>query len=145
MGFLSAYSGTRTIPVGPPDGDYWVKIKECLSSGDKEKADQALTSGKLVPGQQKAEMSMNVVKFRQLMVQASIIDWNLDDESGKIWPIDLAHVRKLPAPIFDQLYKEIDAANAPATKEEKLTFRPEGAGGSEDGDAGAPDTGDVQP
>lgn len=143
MGFLSAYSGTKKITVGTdPDGPYWVEIKTCLTSGDKEKADQALASGKLIPGQ-KPEMAMNIVKYRQLTVQASIVDWNLDDDNGKIWPIDLAHVRKLPAPVFDQIYKEVDEANKPATTEETKSFRPEGVSGDPDEDGGSADTGDV--
>jgi len=142
MGFLSAYSGTRKIPVGDPDSGYWVEIKECLTSGDKEKADKALTSGKIIPGQT-PEMSMDIVRYRQLVMQASITDWNLDDDGGKVWPIDLAHIRKLPTPVFDQIYTEIDEANKPATTEERRDFRTEGLGGDSDEDAGTTDAGDV--
>lgn len=142
MGFLSAYSGTRKIPVGDPERGYWIEIKECLSSGDKEKAEKALASGKLIPGQ-KAEMSMDVSLYRQLMVKASIKDWNLDDDQGKIWPMDLAHVKMLPGPVFDQVWKQVDDLNEPAKGEEKQTFRPEGDVSDSDGDTGSAESGDL--
>jgi hypothetical protein len=142
MGFLSAYSGTRKIPVGDPERGYWIEIKDCLSQGEKEKAEGALASGKLVPGQ-KAEMSMNVALYRQLMVQASIVQWNLDDDNGAIWPMDLKHVRMLPGPEFDRLWRIVDDLNEPAKGEEKQTFRPEGDGSDPDGDSGTAESGDL--
>lgn len=144
MGFLSAYSNTRKIPVGDPANGYWVELKECLNQGEKEKAEKALVSGKMKPGQKDAEMSMDIPNFRALMLLGSVKSWNLDDDNGQIWAIDLEHIKMLPTPIFDQLWELVDDMNKPASSEEKKTFRDESVGGNPDGDFGrAADAGDV--
>lgn len=120
-GFLSAYSDTRRIVLGEPDRGYWVDVKEHLSQGDKEIAERSLTSGKVIDG--KMEMEVDVARYRQLMVLASVINWNLDDENGQVWKIDLQNVRRLPGDEFDKLWKVVDEMNAPASPEERRKFR----------------------
>lgn len=136
MGFLSAYSTTTKVTVGDEQRGYWVELKDCLSQGDKEKAEQALTTGQLTPGRD-VQMVMDVARYRQLMVLASIKSWNLDDEAGNVWPIDLDHVQALPGNEFDRLWTLVDKTNAPASAAERKRFPDGGGSGDQDGDAGA--------
>lgn len=136
MGFLSAYSTTTKVTVGDEQRGYWVELKDCLSQGDKEKAEQALTTGQMTAGQD-IKMVMDVARYRQLMVLASIKSWNLDDEAGNVWPVDLAHVQMLPGNEFDRLWGIVDKTNAPASSAERKRFPDAGVSGDQDGDAGA--------
>lgn len=136
MGFLSAYSTTTKVMIGDDERGYWVELKDCLSQGDKEKAEQALTTGQLVPGQD-IQMVMDVARYRQLTVLASVKAWNLDDEAGAVWPIDLAHVQMLPGSEFDRLWTIVDKSNAPASSGERKRFPDGSGGGYQDGDTGA--------
>lgn len=136
MGFLSAYSGTTTVAVGDGTVDYWVELKDCLSQGEKEAAERSLTSGSLTPGQT-VQMTMDVARYRQLMVLASIKSWNLDDEAGKVWPVDLEHVQLLPGNEFDKLWTVVNESNAPASREDRKTFREDGVSGDADGNTRA--------
>lgn len=131
MGFLSAYSGTRKVPIGPEGTEYWVEIREVLSQGDKEMAERALTSGK-VDGD-KVHIDMDTTTYRQEMVLASIIAWNLDDEDGTVWPVTMENVKRLPGIEFDRLFTIINETNKPATGPERRQFRD---GGSVDDQVG---------
>lgn len=127
MGFLSAYSSTTKLIIGDKGRGYWIEIKDCLNQGDKENAERSLTSGSFKPGED-VEMSMDVARYRQLMVLASIVNWNLDDDTGKTWPIDLPHVQMLPGNEFDRIWGVVDQANKPASTEDHKTFRQDGGG-----------------
>lgn len=139
MGFLTAYSTTTKVTIGDEGRGYWVELKDCLSQGDKEKAEQALTTGQLTPGQD-IQMVMDVARYRQLMVLASVKAWNLDDDNGQVWPVDLEHVQALPGNEFDRLWSIVDKSNAPASKAERKRFPDGGVSGDQDGDAGAADS-----
>lgn len=134
-GFLAAYSGTRRVIIGDLSRGYWVELREHLSQGDKEVAERALTSGKVVGGN--VEMELDVARYRQLMVLASIADWNLDDTNGTVWPINVQNVRRLPGDEFDRLWKLVDELNAPASSEERRQFHVEGDVSDQDGYSGA--------
>lgn len=138
MGFLSAYSTTTKVMIGDEQRGYWVELKDCLSQGDKEKAEQALTTGQLTPGQD-IRMVMDVARYRQLMVLASIKSWNLDDENGQVWPIDLEHVQAIPGNEFDRLWSTVDKSNAPASSAERKRFPDGSSGGDQDGNSGSAD------
>jgi hypothetical protein len=135
MGYLSAHSKTTKVVLENPDGDYWVELKNCLNSGDKEEAESALTSGDFTPGEE-VKMRMDIARYRQHMVLASIVKWNLDDEAGNVWPIDLDHVRLIPGPDFDHLWESVDQLNAPAPAEERRRFPARGVRGDKDGNTG---------
>lgn len=136
-GFLSAYSGTRRITIEHPTGDYWVELKEHLSQAAKEKGDRALQT--YTPsGNGKPQLSPDVVEFRQQLVLASIADWNLDDDNGTVWPVNMQNVKRLPASVFDDLWTVIDETNAPLSTAEQRQFPAGGVGGDPDGDGGAP-------
>jgi len=77
-------------------------------------------------------MDMDVARYRQLMVTASISDWNLDDDNGKIWPINAQSVQRIPGPEFDRLWSIVDELNTPVSSEEQRQF----PGGGVDGDQG---------
>jgi hypothetical protein len=143
MGFLSAYSGVRRIELGPrtPDESYWVDLREHVSQGAKEKGDRALQSMHVVNG--KPQVTPDVVSFRQELLLASVADWNLDDDNGTIWPLNMQSIKRLPAAVFDQLWEVVDATNAPLSTEERRRFPAGGVGGDPDGDAGAGEPVDV--
>lgn len=136
MGFLTAYSSTTKVVIGDEGRGYWVELKDCLSQGDKEKAEQALTTGQLTGGQD-IQMVMDVARYRQLMVLAAVKSWNLDDDNGVVWPIDLEHVQMLPGSEFDRLWSLVDRSNAPAPSEERKRFPAGSISSNTDGDAGA--------
>lgn len=140
MAFLSAYSATRKVPIGPADSGYWVELREHLSKGSTEEAERALTSGQVVPGQDFA-MSIDTARYRQLMLLAAIVSWNLDDDDGNggaiVWPLTLDSVKRLPGSEFDRLWKVVDDFNAPDSPEERRRFPDAGAGSDPHGDGGA--------
>lgn len=121
MAFLDTYSDTRRVPVGDLGRGYWVELREVLSQGGKQTAERALLSGRIRPGEG-AEMSMDHVGYRELMLLASIVAWNLDDPDGTIWPVTLESVQRLPGPEFERLAKLVDDMNAPPTTEERRQF-----------------------
>lgn len=140
MGFLSAYSGVRRVDL---DGHYWVDLKEHLSQGAKERGDRALQQMQIVDG--KPHVTPDVVEFRQQLVLASIADWNLDDDNGHVWPINMTCVKRLPVAVFDRLWAVVDETNKPPTSAERAQF-PEGAvRGDPDEDPRAANPVDVQP
>jgi hypothetical protein len=138
MGFLSEYEGTERVQINQ---QYWVDIKKNVATGEREDSERALASVLIVGG--KATPNPDVAKYRQLLVLASIAAWNLDDDNGQVWPIDLKHVKALPGAVFDLLWAEVDRNNAPAEKAEQLQFRAEDGGGDPAGDTGAAGPGDV--
>lgn len=133
MGFLSPYSGTRKVTVGDPERGYWVELREVLSQGAKEKAEQALQGRQRVNGGE-VVMQMDVARYRQLMVEASIVTWNLDDDNGKIWPVNLSSVQRLPGNEFDRLWSMVDEMNTPVDPKERRQFPDEGDDGDSIGD-----------
>lgn len=135
MGFLSAYSKTQKVTIGDPSRGYWVELREYVSQGDKTRAEQVLQGRQHVNGSD-IIMDMDVASYRQLMVLASISDWNLDDEAGQVWPINLQSVKRLPGPEFDRLWSIVDKLNAPATAEERRQFPGSGVDGNQDGEVG---------
>ena len=121
MGFLDAYSGTTKVPIGDPDRGYWVELRNVISQGAKEKAEQELMGRQQINGNV-AVTKMNVVGFRQQMVLASIKDWNLDDDQGRIWPFNMQSISRLPGPVFDQLWSIVDQSNAVRPAAEQRQF-----------------------
>lgn len=136
MGFLTAYEGFRKIFIDEKRG-YWVELREFISQGAKEEAERTLS--KVVMQHGEAVPVPDVARYRQLMLVAAIKDWNLDDDSGHVWPVDLRHVQKLPGTVFDDLWKEVDAGNKERTSEEERQFPAEDLGGGEDGFGRAPE------
>lgn len=139
MGFLSAYDGVKRIPVGDPDRGYWVELREVLSQGARQKAEQELMGRQQINAGD-VLMKMNVVGYRQSMLLASIKDWNLDDDSGQIWPLNLQSIQRLPGPVFDDLWAIVDKSNAPRSAASQRQFPDTGDDEREDGpdDAGEP-------
>lgn len=131
MGFLSAYDGTRKIAIGDPERGYWVEVAEHVSQGAREDAEKALSNIVMVGSTAKPQP--NVARYRQLLVLASIRDWNLDDDQGNTWPIDLKHVQMLPGTEFDKLHDTIDKLNKPMDAQEQRQFPVEGVSGDQDG------------
>jgi hypothetical protein len=140
MGFLSAYEGTNKVVVDEERG-YWVELAKHVSQGEKEEAERSLSKIVMVNGE--ATPTPDVARWKQLMLAASIKEWNLDDDNGAVWPIDLKHVQMLPSDIFDELWKVVTTANKEKTPQEERQFPAESVGGGADGDAGAPELFDV--
>lgn len=145
MGFLSAYSDTRKIDLG---GGYWVEIKECLSIVEKQRAEKALTPNPRVDMSGRAEAGMDLSAFHTEMVVASITAWNLDEDDGTVWPltpepVKRKNIARLPASVFDQIFKEVDELNGPKPARERAQFPEPGVGSDPDGDGGAGEPVDV--
>jgi hypothetical protein len=144
MGFLSAYSGTRRVTVGDPERGYWVELRETVSQGAKAKAEQELMGRQQINGGD-VTTQMNVVGFHHQMVLASIINWNLDDDNGHIWPLNMQSIQRLPGPVFDYLWSLVDEMNAPRGAVERRRFRDAGDDGSEVGTELTGGSGEPQP
>lgn len=134
MGFLSAFEGFRKVMVDTDRG-YWVELLDYVSQGAKEEAERTLSKVIMVGGA--ATPTPDVARYRQLMLLASIRSWNLDDDSGRVWPVDLKHVQMLPGHIFDELWKEVDGTNKERTTEEERQFPAEDVSGDPDGLGGS--------
>lgn len=131
MGFLSAYEGTQRVVIDP-ERNYWVELREVLSQGARQKAEQELMGRQQLNGND-VLMKMDVVGYRQAMLLASIKDWNLDDDNGRVWPINQQSVQRLPGPVFDQLWSIVDKSNAPRSVAEQRQFHGAGSDGGADG------------
>jgi hypothetical protein len=146
MGFLSAYEGTVRVEIESNPG-YWVELRKYVSTGKREESERALGQMTVIDG--KPVLSPDTVKYRQQLLLAAIANWNLDDSdadgepgSGRIWPIDLGHVKRLPDVVFDQLWTIVDKGRN-RTKEEATQFPGVGVSGDQDGSAGSAEPGDV--
>lgn len=140
MGFLTAYEGTYKVVVDE-ERNYWVELSKHVSQGSKESAERALSKVVMTKGE--AIPTPDVARYRQLMLLASIKSWNLDDDNGTVWPIDLKHVQALPAGIFDDLWKAVEGQNKVRTPEEDRQFPVEDLSSGTDGDAGAAELLDI--
>lgn len=146
MGFLSHYSGVQRVEL---DADYWVDVKKCLTVAEKQRAESALTSNPVVDMNGHGTAKVDMPAFHNEMMFASIVDWNLDDEDGTKWALAPERIKRLniariPAPVFDQIWKVINELNGPQPKDERIRFPVDGVGSDPDGDAGTSDAGDVQ-
>lgn len=144
MGFLSAYSGTKTIDVG---GGYHIEVLECLSIVDKQRGEKALAAPRIDMNGQ-GVMALDTVAFHNVMMNASIIAWNLDDDDGTVWAltperVKAANIARLPGPVFDQVWAVVDELNGPRGRAEQVRFPDAGPVGDPVGDGGAAVAGDV--
>ena len=124
MSFLSAYNGvTRVVVSSEGDKEYWVDLKKYLTQGGQETAEAAMNRVEVVNGN--PVVRPDVAKYRKLMVLAAISDWNMDDDNGTVWPINLQNVSRLPLPVFNQLWTQVQTNNSEAerSKDEQLDFR----------------------
>jgi hypothetical protein len=136
MGFMSAYDGTHRIAIPHPDKEYWVELKRNLSLGATEKSTAALQALIMVDG--KPCPAPDVFKSRAETVLASILDWNLDDDNGTVWPRNMQSLRRLPDSVFTLLHDAVEESNKARPAAEQARFHGEGIVGDPDGDNGAP-------
>lgn len=142
MAFLTEYSGTERVKLSEK---YWVDVKKCLSRGEMEIAEKLLTSATLTRERAEGnERSVETAGYRTYIVTASIVDWNLDEDDGRIWQLnnDRAkrdNVKRLPESVFDTIHKRVEELNAPVTPEQRGDFREDGPGGDKHGFAGPGD------
>jgi hypothetical protein len=141
MGFMSAYDGTHRVTIPHPDTEYWVEIRDHLSHGATERSTAALQALTMVDG--KPCPVPDVYKSRAETVLASIVTWNLDDDNGTVWPVNMQSLRRLPDSVFSLLHDAVEESNKPRPAAEQARFHGEGVVGDPDGDAGAPVDGDV--
>ena len=147
MGFLSHYSGIQRIELG---NDYWIDIKNCLTVMEKQRAESALASNPVMDMNGRGSAKLDITAFSNEMVCASIVAWNLDNEDGTAWELapdraKRANIARLPAPVFDTVWKAVNELNGPQSKDDKVRFPVNGVGRDQDGDGGSAEPGDVQP
>lgn len=120
MGFLSAYEGVDRLAIPHPEKDYWVDVKRHVTHGATEKSAAALQGVVLVEG--KAKPTPDVFKSQSELVLASVENWNLDDDNGQVWPINMQSIRRLPEAVFDQIHDAVKESNKPQTAAERRKF-----------------------
>lgn len=118
MGFLSAYEGVRRVDLGR---GYWVDLVLHISQGSKEAAERAASKVK-VSASGLTDVEPDVVAFRQLMILGHVKEWNLDDDNGRIWPVSLASVKRLPGDVFEELWKVVNELTKPRDADEQKRF-----------------------
>lgn len=157
-GFLSHYDGTERIDLG--DG-YWVDVKKCLSHTELQFAQAMMGAGRQnvdLSGRQFATIDMNA--FETELIVQSLVDWNIDDPDGTIWPLDAGHdrrrpgdlnpypqgcprrqsVARLPAPVTAVIFARCNELNGPLSKTEQARFPDPDGGGDPGWDGGTPGT-----
>lgn len=138
MGYAADVTGTIKIELSNPK--YWVEVKSCLTRKDQRQVEAALTSVTYndaggIKG------SPDVSKSRDLLVQLSIVDWNLTDDADERLPINPGTIGGvLSGKDFDLLWKRLNAMNKMPTSDEVATFPGEGERGDrpEGASAGQP-------
>lgn len=134
MPFLDPYGGTVQMPLGDPARGYWVKLREYVSQGQKEDAERALSRMLIVDGA--PQIDPDTSRYRQLMVLAHVVEWNLDDEGG-VWPVSLASIQRIPGPLFDALWKAVDLLASPVQDaDERRAFPDAGDDSDQERDGG---------
>lgn len=139
-GFLSAYDGVERIELGR---GYWVDVKRCLSHFELQQAQAKMGAARQTvesTGHRHATVDMNA--FENEMIVLSLVDWNLDDESGEKWPLAPEQARRrsvarLPAVVAAEIFQRVNEFNGPQDKREAAQFPGEAGGGDQVGDAGA--------
>lgn len=142
-GFLedTGYNDTTTIPLR---GGYWVKVKNCLDRSEVKAAEKALANA-TVDENGNTTVKPDVADYRDAMVTASIVDWNLTEPDGRTWAlapdkVKRANVGRIPGPLFNLVWQRVNELNAKAPEEEQAQFRDRGDAGDparESGAAGA--------
>jgi len=152
-GFLEdlGYDGTTRIDLGK---GYWADVKNCLTADEKRHVDDLLGAKQQIDIQgQRQFAEMDFTGMQQEMVACSLVAWNITDPDGSTWLLTPERapngkpypenaprrmsVRRLPAPVFAQVYDVCNKLNAPRTADEAAQFPDEGVGGDPDGDTGA--------
>lgn len=155
-GFLDAsgYGGTTRIDLG---GGYWCDVKNSLSVAEKAHVDECMGSRQKVDvGGQRQFAELDIGASRREMVVQSLVEWNLDDEDGTVWPLDAGgkfagrrgnqyppgcprrlSVERLPGPVFDQVWGVCDGLDSPRQGREAADFPGQAERGDPDGDGGA--------
>jgi hypothetical protein len=140
LGFLSAYEGTERIDL---DGGYWIDIKNCLSADEMQHAEKILAARPTVnTGGGGGTTQIDPAGYRNALMTASIVDWNLDEDDGTPWalaPIGAKHrnIGRLPSTVYETIWTKVDAANERTTGDKSAQFRDETERSAADGDAGA--------
>jgi hypothetical protein len=122
VGFLSAYEGVRRVDLGR---GYWVDLVLHISQGSKEAAERAASKVK-VSASGLTDVEPDVVAFRQLMILGHVHAWNLDDDNGRIWPVNIQSVRRLPGDVFEELWQVVNELTKPRTADEQKRFHDAG-------------------
>lgn len=145
-GFLedTGYDKTTKIPL---KAGYWVEVKNCLSREELKAAEQALANA-TVDGNGATTMKPDVAAYRDVMVTASIVAWNLTEPDGRTWAlapekVKAANVGRIPGPLFNLIWQQVDELNGKAPDEEQAQFRDGADGGAPAGAAGAPAVAEV--
>jgi hypothetical protein len=146
LGFLSAYEGIERIDL---DGGYWIDIKKCLSAEEMQRAEKVLAARPTVnTGTGTGTTQIDPSGFRNALMTASIVAWNLDDEDGTPWKLEpvghkTRNIGRLPSSVYEKVWKKVDAQNERSTPEGRAQFRDETVGGAPDGDGGAAEPDDL--
>lgn len=152
--------------LGPGDGtEYWVEIRSSLSGDQWDRADamhvkasanlkvSAAKEARKAAAKRRAAMangrpaeddddlttllSFDTVSYRQALLEAAIVDWNLTDQYGRLMPLKdvdgrRAAIASLPGEVRDRLFERIEAGRpAKRTKDEDADFRDEVSVGGE--------------
>jgi hypothetical protein len=105
------------------------------ASGTPE--EQAAAQAQAQEAETDYRMKPDISAYQTEMVVLSIVDWNLTDHDGNVLPLTpmsekRRSVSRLPSPVFEQLYAEVNNFNSEQSPEEEASFRAEGEGSAQD-------------
>ncbi len=144
MGYLGRYTGTETIDLG--DG-YYVKVKKCLSGDEIAAAERAVlqwTPQLVGDGWRAVPARAEPSAYVREMAIASLAEWNIDDDTGNVLPLDTDDARRgnyglLSRPHQEQIEEVVARLNAAPTREETVQFPAGGKSGRAPGKVDPPD------
>ncbi len=114
MGFLSQWDRVERVYV---DDKYWIDVQACLPS---DEYDRIVAAAMKENGDDSAGIGLSMLKE---MIYASVVDWNLDDDEGRKFPIDPHTIRSVlrqsPAFVMNALREKVNAGNTRSTEEAK--------------------------
>jgi hypothetical protein len=168
-GFLSKYEGTTRVEI---DEDYWVEVKKTLTWAEADDAEKAGLNFSMQPnmdnpGKTRTDVVIDPDAKLFEQVFASLVAWNLDDENGKLWPLDYDRqleqasrarskgqgdgwksprrrsLECMPKPVFDILAAVVGKANQAPTREDQQSFRAGNGSSPPGGPDQPPDPGEV--
>ena len=110
-----AISGGYQVVIGLLSGKDEAECTAILNAGRKPMT-KVTASGKTT--QQETELTMDYNAYRDAKLLRGIKSWTLDDEAGKVAPIDLPHIQAMPERDRNTIFVALEKFNNPLTEAE---------------------------
>ena len=118
MAYFSKTTERITLPSNP---DYWVEIRKRLTHADQMACNEAINEFLAEMAGQEVSIrgKLHITADEPILLSRMIVAWNLDDESGKVLPINTETVKELSITDSDAIIRRIRELNPRRTAEER--------------------------